>query len=143
MVSRAGGFGTMALTFTGQWWASISDWVDLDKLLCSKPQNSPNNSLQISSTHKILSSWSDGLVSARDSLCGGFGSRWFTERFHGNALVRDFQHRQVFWTACCLKNYAVTRCRLHQRAPQRRHPTDVVAVEVDLVGANDAHHSLR
>jgi len=76
--------------------------------------------------------------SARESLCRGLGSRWFTERFHRNALVTHFQHGQV-----CLENYAIARCRLHQRAPQRRHPTDVVAVEIDLVCAHDAHHSLR
>jgi len=42
-----------------------------------------------------------------------------------------------------MKGYAVTRCRLHQRAAQRGHPTNVIAVEVDLVGAHDAHYSLR
>ena len=59
------------------------------------------------------------LASARESLCRGLGSRWFTERFHRNALVTHFQHGQVFCTARQLKDYAVTRCRLHQRAPQR------------------------
>src|SRR5882672_8821369 len=49
----------------------------------------------------------------------------------------------VFCTARRLENHAIARCRLYQRAPQRRHPTDVVAVEIDLVGAHDAHHSLR
>src|ERR1700687_4230818 len=83
------------------------------------------------------------LASASESLCRGLGSRWLTERFHRNALVTHFQHGQVFCTARQLKDYAVTRCRLHQRAPQRGHPTDVVAVEIDLVGAHDAHHSLR
>src|SRR3984893_5619321 len=86
---------------------------------------------------------SGGSVSARESLCRGLGSRWFTERFHRNALVTHFQHGQVCCTARRLENYAITRCRLHQRAPQRRHPTDVVAVEIDLVCAHDAHHSLR
>jgi hypothetical protein len=42
-------------------------------------------------------------------------------------------------TARRLENYAVARCRLHQRVAQRRHPTDVVAVEIDRVGAHDAH----
>src|SRR5580704_1733410 len=59
------------------------------------------------------------LASARESLCRGLGSGWFTERFHINALVTHFQHGQVFCTARQLKDYAVTRCRLHQRAPQR------------------------
>src|ERR1700719_2404395 len=84
-----------------------------------------------------------GLVSARESLCRGLGARWFTERFHRNALVTHVQHGQVFCTARRLQNYAVARCRLHQRAPQGRHPTDGVAVEIDLVGAHDAHYSLR
>src|ERR1700731_929143 len=92
---------------------------------------------------RFVSFSSGGLASASESLCRGLGSRWFTERFHRNALVTHFQHGQVFCTARQLKDYAVTRCRLHQRAPQRRHPTDVVAVEIDLVGAHDAHHSLR
>src|ERR1700676_1284708 len=56
------------------------------------------------------------LASARKSFCRGLGSRWFTERFHRNALVTHFQHGQVFCTALQLKDYAVTRCRLHQRA---------------------------
>jgi hypothetical protein len=59
------------------------------------------------------------LASASESLCRGLGSRWFTEWFHRNALVAHFQHGQVFCTARQLKDYAVTRCRLHQRAPQR------------------------
>jgi hypothetical protein len=60
-----------------------------------------------------------GLASAREFLCRGLGSRWFTERFHRNALVTHFQHGQVFCTARRLENYAVARFRLHQRAPQR------------------------
>src|SRR5437660_10916032 len=31
-------------------------------------------------------------ASARESLCRGLGSRWFTERFDINALVTHFQH---------------------------------------------------
>src|ERR1700691_6585388 len=92
---------------------------------------------------RFVSFSSGGLASARKSLCRGLGSRWFTERFHRNALVTHFQHGQVCCTARRLENYAIARCRLHQRAPQRRHPTDVVAVEIDLVCAHDAHHSLR
>src|ERR1700691_5962209 len=92
---------------------------------------------------RFVSLSSGGLASARESLCRGLGSRWFTERFHRNALVTHFQHGQVCCTARRLEHYAIARCRLHQRAPQRRHPTDVVAFEIDLVGAHDAHHSLR
>jgi hypothetical protein len=68
---------------------------------------------------RFVSFSSGGLASARQSLCRGLGSRWFMERFHGNALVTHFQHGQVLCTARQLKDYAVTRCRLHQRAPQR------------------------
>jgi Bacterial protein of unknown function (DUF882) len=59
------------------------------------------------------------LASARESLCRGLGSRWFTERLHSDAFVAYFQHGQLFRTARQLKDYAVTRCRLHQRTPQR------------------------
>src|SRR5215470_2803703 len=62
---------------------------------------------------------SAGLASARESLCRGLGSRWFTERFHRNALVTHFQHGQVFCAARRLENYAVARCRFHQCTPQR------------------------
>src|SRR5580658_807073 len=86
---------------------------------------------------------SGGLVSAREFLCRCLGAQWFTERFHTNALVTHFQDDQVFCTAGRFESYAVARRRLDQRAPQRRHPTDVVAVEIDLVGAHDAHRSLR
>src|SRR5580692_24842 len=48
----------------------------------------------------------------------------------------------MFCTARRLEYNAVARCRLQQRAPQRRDPTDVVTVEIDFVGAHDAHHSL-
>jgi hypothetical protein len=68
---------------------------------------------------RFVSSSPGGLASARESLCRCLGSRWFTERFHRNALVTHFQHVQVFCTARRLENYAVARCRLHQRAPQR------------------------
>src|SRR5689334_2119799 len=86
---------------------------------------------------------SRGLGSARESFCRGLGSRWFTERFHRNALVPHFQHGQVFCTTRRLENYTIASCRLHQGAPQRRHPTDVLAVEIDLVRAHNAHYSLR
>ncbi len=72
----------------------------------------------VPSTRAWLGS-SGGSASARMFLCRGLGSRWFTEWFHGNALVAHFQHAQVFGTARQLKDYAVTRCRLHQRASQR------------------------
>ena len=78
-----------------------------------------------------------------ESLYRGLSSRRFTERFHRDTLVTHFQHCQVCCTAWRLENYAIASCRLHQRAPQRRHPTDVVTVEIDLVCTYDAHHPLR
>jgi len=68
---------------------------------------------------RFVSFSSGGSASARESLSRGLGSRWFTEGFNRNALVTDFQHGQVFCAAGRFENYAVTRCRLHQRAPQR------------------------
>src|SRR5882724_9989933 len=47
---------------------------------------------------RFVSSSSRGLASARESLCRGLGSRWFTERFHRNAHVTHFQHGQIFCT---------------------------------------------
>jgi len=76
-------------------------------------------------------------------LCGRLGPWWYTEGFHRNAFITHFQNHQVFSAARGFESNAVPCCRLEQRAPQRRHPTDVVAVEIDLVGAYDAHHSLR
>src|SRR5947209_358987 len=124
---------------------AISAFMRSQLISCRLPK-ADSALLQSSLFHhlcRFVSFSSGGLASARKSLCRGLGSGWFTERFHRNALVTHFQHGQVFCTARQLKDYTVTRCRLHQRAPQRRHPTDVVAVEIDLVGAHDAHHSLR
>src|SRR5436190_14917962 len=49
------------------------------------------------------------IASASESLSRGLGSKWFTERFHGYALVRHFQHRQVCRTARRFENYAIAR----------------------------------
>src|SRR5271163_5374443 len=107
------------------------------------PAQRGSHSGSLRETANLAISSSDGLTSASESLCRGLGARWFTERFHSDALVTHVQHGQIFCTARRLENYAVALCRLHQRAPQSRHPTDMVAVEIDLVGAHDAHHSLR
>ena len=40
------------------------------------------------------------------------------------------------------KDHAVAWPGLRQRARQRRHPADVVAIQIDLVEADDAHHPL-
>jgi hypothetical protein len=67
---------------------------------------------------RIVSS-SSGELRRGGPFAEGLGSRWFTERFHRNGLVTHFEHGQVFCPARRFENYAVTRCRLHQRAPQR------------------------
>src|SRR5437868_6111132 len=68
---------------------------------------------------RYTAAWcSQNASSARESLCRGLGSGWFTERFHTNALVTHIQHGQVFCAARRLENYAVAGCRLHQRVPQ-------------------------
>ena len=68
---------------------------------------------------RLVTSSSAWISVGEGFLCQGLRSRWFTERFHRNALVTHIQHGQVFCTARRLENYAVARCRLHQRAPQR------------------------
>src|SRR4051794_18865585 len=80
---------------------------------------------------------------ASESLCRGLGPRWLTEGFDRNRLVRHLQDEQVFCAAGRMESYAVARGRLHQRASERRHPTDVVAIEIDFVGTHDAHYSFR
>ena len=75
----------------------------LDPLPASKVQSGP---LQFADIDKHNTG---GLMSARESFCRGFGSRWFTERFHRNALVTHFQHGQVFCTARRLENYTIAR----------------------------------
>ena len=100
--------------------------VDRDKRACqysthlvslAKSQYRAITTVAFSPICRFVSSSSGGLASARESLCRGLGSGWFTERLHRNALVTHFQHGQVFCAARRLENYAVARCRLHQRAP--------------------------
>ena len=42
--------------------------------------------------------------------------------------------------ARCAQDHRVDRSGLRERAGQRRHPTDVAAVQIDFVEADDAHH---
>ena len=42
-----------------------------------------------------------------------------------------------------MKDHAIACSGLHQRTGQWRHPADVVAIQIDLVEADDAHHALR
>ena len=44
----------------------------------------------------------------------------------------------MFGLLRCAQDDAIARARLHQRARQRRHPTDVAAVQIDFVDADDA-----
>jgi hypothetical protein len=86
-------------------------------LSLAKADSAPSRSSLFHHPCRIVSSSSG--ERRREALCGGLGSRRFTERFHRNALVTHFQHHQVFCPARRLENYVITRCRLHQRAPQR------------------------
>ena len=72
----------------------------------------------------------------------GLGSGWFAERLHGNALVTHFEDLQLLRRRAREPD-AVAWARLHQGARQRRHPADVVAIQIDFVGADDADHLFR
>src|SRR5207253_10295390 len=98
-------------------WATDAHTAEEGKPRRSQVATSPSSRNQKTSPQMTLMRLA--LASARTSLCRGLGSSWFTERFHRNALVTHFQHGQVFCAARQLKDYGVSRCRLHQRAPQR------------------------
>ena len=59
-------------------------------------------------------------VSSRsgNSLCRGLESRWFAERFHGNALVTHFQHSQVLSCRPAHEHYAVSRAAFISARPR-------------------------
>ena len=59
-----------------------------------------------------------------------------------NASVRHFEDDQVFSAARGFRERPGPRLAdLSSARPKRGHPTNVVAVQIDLVGAHDAHHS--
>lgn len=72
-----------------------------------------------------------------------FGAGRFAEGFDRDALVADIDDREVFSSARCTEHHAVAWTGFHQRPRQRRHPTDVMTLEVDFVGADDADLPFR
>jgi hypothetical protein len=42
-----------------------------------------------------------------------------------------------------VKDHLVAGSRLHQRVSERRYPADVIAIEINFVGADDADDSFR
>src|SRR5690349_22839789 len=78
-------------------------------------------------------------ASRRTILWRGFGPGWFSKRFDGNAFVPNLEDPQVVGAAGCVKDDAIARSGLHQRASQWRHPADMVAIQIDLVDADDPH----
>jgi hypothetical protein len=64
------------------------------------------------------------------------------ERLHGDALVTHVEDLELLGGTRRVKDYTVPWPRPHQCARQRRLPTDMVAIQIDLVGADDAHHPL-
>src|SRR6185295_17363626 len=65
-----------------------------------------------------------------------------SERIDRDSLVSHVEDFQVLDTARRTENDAVAWSRLHQRACKRRSPADVVAIQIDLVEADDAYQSL-
>ena len=57
--------------------------------------------------------------------------------------ITHLEDLQLLRTARRVKDHAIACSGLHQRAGQWRHPADVVAIQIDLVDADDAHHPLR
>ena len=79
---------------------------------------------------------------ARTKPRRGLGPRWFAEGLHGDALITHLEDLQVLRRTRRVKDHAFAWSGLHQRARQWRHPADVVAVQIDLVEADNAHDSL-
>src|SRR4029077_6612480 len=67
---------------------------------------------------------------------------WCAERLHGDALVPHIEDLQLLDDTRRVKDETVPWPRLHQCARQRRLPTDMVAIQIDLIDADDAHHPL-
>src|SRR5262245_13271273 len=82
-------------------------------------------------------------TAGRTTLCTDSGARRFrpwrlAERIHRNRRVFDVEDLEMLGLVGRAEHDAIARARLHQRARERRHPTDVAAVDVDLVDADDA-----
>jgi hypothetical protein len=75
-------------------------------------------------------------------FCGCLGTQGFPEWLHCNVLVGDFLNGEVGSAGGCIENDEVAFFGLDQGAAERGDPTDVIAVEIDFVGADDAYDSL-
>src|SRR6185369_15826099 len=64
------------------------------------------------------------------------GPGWFAERLHEDALVTNLENLQLLGAGRRAKNDEIAGLGLHQSACERRHPADVVSIEVDLVEAD-------
>jgi len=63
------------------------------------------------------------------------------ERFYLDALIPYFEDSEGFLAAWGIENDVVALGRPHEGSPERGYPADMVAVEVDLVCADDAYFS--
>src|SRR4051794_31502047 len=91
--------------YTWPFWASDPDWGrTIAERIALESAHNLSLLLVWQVPVPLRSPSSGGWASARESLCRGLGSRWFTERFHQNALVTHFQHGQLFCAARSLEN---------------------------------------
>lgn len=74
--------------------------------------------------------------------CGGFGAEGSAEGFYGDSFVADFEDGEGFGAGRRLEEDFVVLGGSHEGSAEGRDPADVVAVEVDLVCADDAHDAL-
>src|SRR4029453_4374573 len=85
---------------------------------------------------------SDRTACAGTYLGRSLGARWRGERLQRDALVTDLEDLELLGAARRVKDHAVAWPRLHQGARQRRLPADMVAIQIDLIEADDAYHTL-
>src|ERR1700674_4667302 len=64
-------------------------------------------------------------------------SRRFAERIHRNRRILDADDLETLRLRWRAQVHAVSGARLHQRIAERRAPTEVAAVEIYLVDADD------
>ena len=81
-------------------------------------------------------------VMANGFFCGCLGTQGFPEWFNCNVLVGDFLNGEVGSAGGCIEDDEVAFFGLNQGAAERGDPTDVIAIELDFVGADDAYDSL-
>src|SRR5947208_212400 len=80
-------------------------------------------------------------LAASTKLQRRFGPWRFRKGRYGDALIAHLENLQVLGAARRVQHDAIAGSRLHQRGGQRRQPADVIAIQIDLVAADDAHGS--